>query len=78
MASSPRPLTLRLRRAGASVRVQPQGMDGWVRWRGSRLEELEGGVALERLGERHAALGAELVEFEPAHTATEGEKGQVH
>ena len=45
----------------------------WVQWQGSRLEPLEGGVALERLGERHAALAAELVAVEPAHTA----KGSV-
>ena len=44
---------------------------------GSRLEVREGGVALEGLGERHAALGAELVVAEPAHTAKEGEKEQV-
>ena len=44
-------------------------MGGWVRSQGSRPELLEGGVALERLGERHATLGAELVEAEPAHTA---------
>ena len=43
----------------------------WVRWQGSRRELLEVGVALERLGERHAALGAELVVAEPAHTAKE-------
>ena len=43
----------------------------WVRWQGSRLELLEVGVALERLSERHATLGAELVVAEPAHTAKE-------
>ena len=42
-------------------------------WTGSRLEPLEGGVDLERLSERHAALAAELVAVEPAHTA----KGRV-
>jgi hypothetical protein len=42
---------------------------GWVRWQGSRPERLEGGVALERLGERHATLGPELVVAEPGHTA---------
>ena len=53
--------------------MQSQGMGEWVRRQGSRLEVLEGGVALERLGERHANLGAELVVAEPAHTA----KGRV-
>ena len=48
-----------------------------VRWQGSRLEPLEGRINLEGLGERHARLGAELVVVEAAHTATEGEKGQV-
>ena len=54
-------------------------MDGWVRWQGSRPELLEGGVALQSLGERHATLGAELVVVEPAHTAKEkgGWEGQV-
>ena len=47
-------------------------MGGWFRWQGSILEPLEGGVALEGLGERHATLGAELVVLEPAHTAKEG------
>ena len=43
------------------------GFDGRGR---SRPELLEGGVALERLGERrHAAVGAELVVGEPTHTA---------
>ena len=51
----------------------PCCMGKWVRWLGSRPEALEGGVALEGLGERHATLGAELVEPEPAHTA----KGSV-
>ena len=51
----------------------PKGIDGWVRWQGSRLKLLEGLVALEGLGERHAALGAEVVAVEPAHTA----KGMV-
>ena len=41
-------------------------MGEWVRWLGSRLELLQGGVALERLGERHATLGAERVEAEAA------------
>ena len=50
----------------------PKGMASWVRWQGGGLELLEGGVALERLGERRAILGAELAEFEAAHTATEG------
>ena len=45
-------------------------MVGWVRRQGSRLGVLEGGVALQRLGERHAALGDELVAVEPAHTVT--------
>ena len=44
-------------------------MGEWVRWLSSRPELLEGRVALEGLGERHAALGAELVAAEPAHTA---------
>ena len=48
-------------------------MGEWVRWLGSRPELFEGRVALERLGERHAALGAELVVVEPAHMA----KGRV-
>ena len=52
--------------------MQSQGMGEWVRRQGSRLEVLEGGVALERLGERHAAFAAELVAAEPAHTAKEG------
>ena len=48
------------------------------RWQGSRLELLEGGIALEGLGERHAALGAEVVATEPAHTAKgKGEMGRV-
>ena len=48
-------------------------MGEWLRWQGSRPELFEGLVALEGLSERHAALGAELVEVEPAHTA----KGRV-
>ena len=44
-------------------------MGKWVRLQGSRLELLQGCVALDRLGERHAPLGAELAEAEPAHTA---------
>ena len=35
---------------------------------GSGLERLEGGVALDGLGERHAALRAEIVAVEAAHT----------
>ena len=46
------------------------------RWQGSRLERREGRVALERLGERHATRGAEVVGVEAAHTAKEGEKGE--
>ena len=47
-------------------------------WQGSRPERLEGLVALEGLGERHATLGAELVFGEAAHTAKrKGEKEQV-
>ena len=46
----------------------------WVQWQGSRPERLQGGVALERLGERQAAFGAELVVAEPAHTAKGREK----
>ena len=49
---------------------------GRVQWQGSRLEEREGGIALQGLGERHATLGAELVAVEPAHTVKAGEKGQ--
>ena len=45
----------------------------WVRRQGGRPEVLEGRVALEGLGERHAALGAEVVALEPAHTV----KGKV-
>jgi hypothetical protein len=52
--------------------VGPQGIGGWVRWQGSRLELHEGGVALEGLGERHASLGAEVVEVEAAQTAKPG------
>ena len=53
-------------------------MGGWVRWQGSRPEPLQGSVALEGLGERHATLGAELVFGEAAHTAKrKGEKEQV-
>ena len=47
-------------------------MRGWVRWQGSRPERLEGGITLQGLGERHASLGAEVVEAEPAHTAKAG------
>ena len=46
----------------------PKGTDGWVRSPDSRLELLEGRVALEGLGEHHAALGAKVVGIEPAHT----------
>ena len=49
-----------------------KGIGEWVRWQGSRHKVLEGGVALEGLGERHATLVAELVAVEPAHTAKEG------
>ena len=52
-------------------------MGGWVRSQGSRPEVLEGGVAHERLGERDAALGAELVVVEPVHTAKSEAKGRV-
>ena len=48
-------------------------MGKWVRWPGSKREPLQGRVALEGLGERHATLGAELVFVEPARTA----KGRV-
>ena len=55
-----------------------KSMGGWIRWQGSRLEPLEGRVALEGLGERHAALGAELVVAEPALTRQrKGEKERV-
>ena len=47
-------------------------MGGWVRWQGSRLELLEGGIALQGLGERHATLGAEVVAAEAAHTVKAG------
>jgi hypothetical protein len=50
---------------------RPCRMGRWVRWQGSRLQRLEGGVALEGLGKRHAILGAELVELEAAQTAKE-------
>ena len=56
--------------------VGPQGMGRWVRWQGSRLERLEGGIALQGLGERHATLGAEVVVAEAAHTAKAGGKGR--
>ena len=46
------------------------------RWRGSRLERLEGRAALEDLGERHASRGAEVVAAEAAQTAKDGEKGE--
>ena len=60
------------RASAASVHaVGPQGMGGWVRWQGSRLQLREGGVALEGLGERHASLGAEVVDAEAAQTAKE-------
>eukprot|EP00964_Phaeocystis_antarctica_P005891 scaffold3211_cov61-Phaeocystis_antarctica.AAC.1 len=49
-------------------------MGGWVRWQGSRLERREGRVALERLGDRHASRGADLVPAEAAHTAKEGKE----
>ena len=45
---------------------------GRVQWQDSRPELVEGGIALQGLGERHATLGAELVEAEPAHTAKAG------
>ena len=48
-------------------------MGGSVRWQGSRLEHLEGGIALQGLGERHATLKTEVVAVEAAHTA----KGRV-
>jgi hypothetical protein len=47
-------------------------MGGWVRWQGSRLQLLEGGVALEGLGERHAILRAEVVVFKAAQMAKPG------
>ena len=50
-----------------------KGMGECVQGQGSRHEVLEGGVALEGLGDRHAALGAEPVAAEPTHTA----KGRV-
>ena len=57
--------------------VKGPGRTGeWVRWQGSRLERREGRVALERLGERHAFRGAEVVGAEAAQTAKEGEKGE--
>ena len=52
-------------------------MGEWVQWQGSRLERREGRVFLERLGDRHAIPGAEVVGAEAAQTATEGGKGQV-
>ena len=58
--------------------IGAKGMGGSVRLKGSGLERLEGGVALDGLGERHAALGAELVAAEPARTAQSNcEKGRV-
>ena len=48
---------------------RPCRMGRWVRWQGSRPQLGEGGVALEGLGERHATLGAEVVNFEAAQTA---------
>ena len=58
--------------------VGAKGMGGRVQWQGSRLELLEVGVALERLGERHATLGADPVVAEAAHTAKgKVKKGQV-
>ena len=63
---------------GCSHKAWARGFDVQVRWQGSRPELFEGGVALEGLGERHAALGAELIGVEPAHTAKEeGEKERV-
>ena len=50
---------------------------GWVRWQGSRPERLEGRIALQGLGERHASLRAEVVEQEAAHTAKAGWEGPV-
>eukprot|EP00964_Phaeocystis_antarctica_P001631 scaffold860_cov57-Phaeocystis_antarctica.AAC.1 len=59
------------------MHVKGPGRTGaWVRWQGSRPERREGRVALERLGERHAFHGAEVVVAEAAHTAKEGEKGE--
>jgi hypothetical protein len=64
------------RASAASVHaVGSQGKGGWVRWRGSRQERLEGGVALEGLGERHATLGAELVVRKAAQTVKPGWEG---
>ena len=44
-------------------------MGWWVRWQASRLERREGRISLEGLDNRHAALGAEFVAAEAAHTA---------
>ena len=61
------------RASAASVHaVGPQGMGRWVRWQGSRLQRLEGGVALEGLDERYATHGAEVIELEPAQTVKPG------
>ena len=46
-----------------------KGMGEWIRWQGSRQEPIEGCVALEGLGKRHASLGAKFVVLEAAHTS---------
>ena len=51
-------------------------MEGMLRsamaGQGSRPEVRKGRVDLQRLGERHATLGAEVVVAEAAHTAKAG------
>ena len=62
---------------GMTAGCQGLGRTGeWVQMQGSRLELLEGRIALERLGERHASRGAEVVVVEAAQTGKEGEKGE--
>ena len=53
--------------------VGAKGKGEWIRWQGSRQERIEGCVALEGLGERHASVGVKFVVLEAAQI----EKGQV-
>ena len=63
---------------GRALLCGRNGMGGWVRWQGSTPEHLEGRINLERLGDRHATLGAEVVPLEAAQTGKEGSQGPVH
>eukprot|EP00964_Phaeocystis_antarctica_P007011 scaffold3797_cov55-Phaeocystis_antarctica.AAC.1 len=68
-AAGPRSLLTRLRKRQRKVKRASAAS-------GSRPERCEGRVALERLGERHARRGAEVVAVEAAQTAKEGEEGE--